>query len=390
MHDAVTLAPEGVLPACSRENIRVLHIIHSLLAGGTERQLLELLRGLQKEECITCEVAVLSTDVHFKEAAQLAFPIHYLPRRRRYDLSIFPRLNRVVRDFRPHIVHSWNSMCSVYGAPLAMLAGARFVNGYVRAAAATLGMGDRDYARGKLTIPFSDVVVSNSRAGLAAYGVPTAKGVCIHNGFDQQRLDGLAPAADVRMALGITTPHIVGMVASFSDLKDYDSFFRSAQDVLAVRDDVTFVAVGDGVHFKRFQSLFPQGRHPGIRLLGRRQDVESVVSTFTIGVLTSNTRLHGEGIANALMECMALGKPVIATDCGGNGELVVEGQTGFLIAGADTDALTKHIALLLDDASMASRLGENGRRRIREEFSLERMTQAHVTLYGPLAGMRRP
>jgi glycosyltransferase involved in cell wall biosynthesis len=384
MRDVQELAPGSAVHTRSPGAIRVLHIIHSLLAGGTERQLLELLRGLQMEDRIACEVAVLSADVHYEEAALLAFPVHYLPRRTRYDLSIFPRLNRVVRSFRPHIVHSWSSMCSIYGAPVAMLAGARFVNGYVRAAAATLGMRDRDFLRGKLTMPFSDVVVSNSRAGLAAYGVPAAKGVCIHNGFDPHRLEGLKTAEDVRSALDIQTPYIVGMVASFSDLKDYDTFFRSACEVLSVRDDVTFVAVGDGVHFERFQAQFPPALHPGIRFLGRRQDVESIANIFTIGVLTSNTRLHGEGIANALMECMALGKPVIATDCGGNSELVEHGRSGLLIAGDDADALTTCIIQILDDVAQASRLGENGRRRILEEFSLQRMTQEHVALYKSL------
>jgi glycosyltransferase involved in cell wall biosynthesis len=377
----------GLSHTRSPERIRVLHVIHSLLAGGTERQLLELLRGLQVEERISCEVAVLSTDVHYEDAVRVASPIHYLPRRTRYDLSIFSRLHAIIRRFRPHIMHSWSPMCSVYTTPLAKLARARFVNGYVRAAAATLGMHDRDYFRGKLTTPFSDVVLSNSQAGLAAYGVPAAKGMCIHNGFDQHRLDHLLPAAEVRGALEISTSHIVGMVASFTDLKDYDTFFLSARAVLGVRDDVTFVAIGDGIHLKRFQTMFPAGLHPGIRFLGRRHDVESIVNTFTMGVLTSNVRLHGEGIANSLMECMALGKPVIATRCGGNGELVEEGQSGFLIGGGDAGALTRHILQLLDNPALASRLGNNGRRRIRESFSLERMTQAHMRLYENLAPM---
>ena len=389
MDEAQKHLPDAISRARTPGNIRVFHIIHSLHAGGTERQLLELLRGLETNEKVTCEVAVLSTDVHFEGAARLACRIHYLPRRTRYDLSIFSRLNTIIRDFRPHIVHSWGSMCSVYGAPLAKLAGARFVNGYVRAAAATLGFRDRDYFRGKLTTPFSDIVVANSRAGLAAYGVSVKKGVCIHNGFDQHRLDDLPPPAATRRALGISTTHIVGMVASFSDFKDYDTFFQSAGKVLAVRDDVSFVAVGDSIHFRRFKAMYPAAPHPRIKFLGRRQDVESIVSTFTIGVLTSNIRLHGEGIANALMECMALGKPVIATDCGGNNELVEEGQSGFLIAAGDADGLTDHIILLLDDPSLALRLGENARCRIRKEFSLERMTQAHVALYESLTGSRR-
>jgi glycosyltransferase involved in cell wall biosynthesis len=98
-------------------------------------------------------------------------------------------------------------------------------------------------------------------------------------------------------------------------------------------------------------------------------------------VLTSNTDTHGEGISNAIMEYMALGKPVVATDCGGNSELIVEGETGYLIANRDTAGLIKRIEKLLDDTLLTLRMGEAGRRRISDAFSQERMTAAYAALY---------
>lgn len=386
MPDAQQSAGSGnaITQSVSRTELkqtRVLHIIDSLVAGGKERQLLELLKGLRAESDIACELVIMSNEVQYEAFWQLGVKTHFLPRAVRFDPSIFYRLFKVVRNFQPHVVHSWNSMCSVYGAPVAKLVGAKFVNGYVRAAPPDMNVRDRDYLRGRITTPLSDSVISNSVAGLSAYCVPYKRGRCIHNGFDQQRLEGIPRPEDIRRELGITTRHVVGMVASFTDKKDYDVFFRMARQVSAARDDVTFVTVGDGDHLKRFEAMTATDANLRIRLLGRRQAVESIVNMFTVGILTSNTSLHGEGIANAIMEYMALGKPVVATDCGGNRELVEEGETGYLIASGDTAALTRHVLSLLDNPVLAARLGEAGRSRIRDSFSLERMTQSYARLY---------
>ena len=95
----------------------------------------------------------------------------------------------------------------------------------------------------------------------------------------------------------------------------------------------------------------------------------------------TNTRTNGEGISNAIMEYMALGKPVIATDSGGTGELVVNNITGFLVQDNDVAELEKKIDLLLDDERIARDMGVAGQLRIKEEFNLEKMTSSYISLY---------
>lgn len=378
----MSTAPEPVFANTpSVPHIRVLHLIDSLDAGGKERQLVELLKGLRLEPDIACELAIMSGDIHYEEFSTLGVVVNFVPRRSRFDPSVFTRMHAIVRRFQPAVIHSWNAMCSVYGAPLAKLAGTKFVNGYVRAAPANPTLRGRDYYWGKLTIPMSDVVVANSRAGIPAYGVPLRKAVCIHNGIDENRLAELAPPEEIRRSLGIETDRVVGMVAAFTDWKDYDTYFEVALKVLAARADVTFLAIGDGPNREKYRARFPA--HPRIKLPGRMSDVENVVNIFDIGVLASP---QGEGIANAIMEYMALGKPVVATDCPGNRELVLDGETGFLVRNRDTTALAGVVFELLDDPMLARKLGEAGRLRIQEEFSLERMTSEFAALYRKLAG----
>lgn len=358
--------------------LRVLQVVDSLARGGKERQLVELLGGLERAGGIECELVVMSPRVAFAELARLRAPVRVLERKHRYDLSMFRRLLAVARAMKPDVIHSWNSMCSIFAAPVAGLVGAKFVNGFVRDARPGLTLADRDYFRGRLLMPFSDVVVANSAAGLSAYAVPAHKGVCIHNGFDARRIEGLPSPETVRRALGIETPFVVGMVASFSDLKDYDVYLEAARRLAALRDDTTFLAVGDGPDLERLRRTVPADRYARIRFLGARDDVEALIGAFTLGVLTSR---RGEGISNAIMEYMAMGKPVVATQCAGNAELVEDGRTGKLVPAGDADATAGAISGLLDDPARAAALGASGRERLNRLFGLERMTAAYVELY---------
>jgi glycosyltransferase involved in cell wall biosynthesis len=355
--------------------MRLLQVIDSLGSGGKERQFIELLKGLSRVPNVECRAIVMSDLVQYNDFQSLNIRTDTILRRSRFDPSVFFRIDELVKEFDPDIIHSWNAMCSVYIAPVAKLRGVKFVNGYVRDAVPSSGLFDLRRLRGRLTIPFSDVVVSNSRAGLAAYRVPTAKGVCVFNGFDQSRLSNIPNVQEVRDSLGITTPFVVGMVGAFERHKDYESFFSMALDITKERDDITFLAVGGGRGLASFEARFPAEQNPRIKLLGRRGDIEGIVSIFSVGVLMS----RGEGIANAIMEYMALGKPVVATRFGGNSEIVEEGRTGYLVD--DVDGLTKGVLALIENRAQAAAFGERGRDRIKTLFSLEGMTQAYLDIY---------
>jgi glycosyltransferase involved in cell wall biosynthesis len=158
--------------------------------------------------------------------------------------------------------------------------------------------------------------------------------------------------------------------------------------ICQVRDDVTFVAVGAGETLSQVRDRVPRELLPHINFLGQQEDVESIINLFTVGVLVTNTRLHGEGISNAITECMALGKPVVATNDGGTPELVLEGRTGFLVPSHDAEALTDRILKLLNDRRLANEFGAEGRRRIETAFSLDTMTNAYLRLYREVATRR--
>jgi glycosyltransferase involved in cell wall biosynthesis len=158
--------------------------------------------------------------------------------------------------------------------------------------------------------------------------------------------------------------------------------------ICRLRYDVTFLAVGTGEMLRRVRDSVPPEHSPRIKFLGQRKDIESIANLFTVGVLATNSRLHGEGISNAITECMALGKPIIATNDGGTPELVLDGHTGFLVPSHDAGILTDRVLRLLDDRKLANEFGREGRRRIETAFSLDAMTNAYLCLYRRVADRR--
>ena len=177
---------------------------NSLRAGGKERQLIELLKGLQASPGCRTELVILSDWIEYPEFERLGIPTHILVRRSRRDLAIFGGLHGVIRRFRAQIVHSWNSMCSVYAAPLARLTGAAFVNGVVRDAHGNAGFGHADWLRIRLTLPFSDIVLGNFSPGLRPIVSPAAKDIASTTASTCRALQTLRPPR--RCARGLASP----------------------------------------------------------------------------------------------------------------------------------------------------------------------------------------
>jgi glycosyltransferase involved in cell wall biosynthesis len=373
----------------SRSAIRILHITDNLGSGGKERQLVELLRGFSKMDGFINELVVLSDVIHYDEVRSLGIKIHIFRRSRQWDFRILEKLYRLAREYRPNIIYSWESMCSVYASPIALISRSALINGMIQNAPLFVNLKDRGYRRLLLTAPFSTVILANSLAGLRAFRVDGKKGLCIHNGFNFDRINNLRDVDDVKRSLDIRTKHVVGMVGRFHRERDYSTFFKAAKLLCSERKDITFVAVGEGPDLESFRLRLKSDSQANIRILGARKRVEEIIKTFSVGVLVADSRYHGEGIANVIMEYMALEKPVIATNAAGNLEIVKDGENGFLIPFGDENALALRIKEFVDRPDMGTAFGRAGRALVEQKFGIEQMVQKHVELFRRLASGNR-
>lgn len=361
--------------------MRILFFVDCLHVGGKERRLVELVKNMQARTDIGFDLAVMSDVIGYPEVFDAGVNIHYLLRRTKKDVNILRRLYNLCRQLQPDIIHAWDSMTAMYALPVAKVLGIKLVNGMITDAPERIPVFTKLWLRTKITFPFSDAIVSNSRMGLSAYGVRSRKGVCVYNGFDDKRLMRLRDPRAVRASFQINTPKVVGMVGAFADRKDFKSFVRAAEDILRRRDDVTFIMVGDGKNLNQCKQMVDERFQNNIKFLGWQEDVESIINTFTVGVLLTNTDVHGEGISNSILEYMALGKPVVATDSGGTREIVADGTTGYLVRSKDVCTLSDRINYLLDNEAQAQTMGMAGKKRVSESFSIDAMVTAYVNLY---------
>ena len=351
--------------------------MESLVAGGKERRLIELMRALKSRQDIEFELAVMSNDIHYKEVYDLGIKIHFIIRKTKKDISAFYRFYNICRNYRPDIVHCWDSMTAVYSVPTCKLLHIKLINGMVINSPVRQNVFNKYWLRAKLTFPFSDMIVGNSKAGILAYKAPKSKSRVIYNGFNFDRTEYLLNKDTIYKQLGISSKYVIGMVAAFSKSKDYKTFYEAARNLLDSRKDIIFLAIGTETDSDESKELVGNQYIEYFRLLGLRSGVESLINIMDICVLSTFT----EGVSNSILEYMALEKPVVATLGGGTNEIVIDNETGFLISTSNPPELADKLRILLGNADLRTKMGLAGRKRVNEEFSVYKMVGKYSDLY---------
>jgi len=364
--------------------MKLVLLIDNLAKGGKERRMIELIKGLKDKSDINIDLVIFKNLIEYTEIYDLGITVHIIERKPKYNPVTLYKLYKICRKIRPDIIHAWSSMSAILAFPTIVLLNIKLVNGNIANATKNLSIWKKELLFAKFSFLFSNIIVGNSKAGLKAYGVPKMKSICIPNGFDFNRLTVIEKEEKIKNKYNVKNNYVVGKVAAFADRKDYETFIAAAHEIVKVRDDVIFFAIGDGPNFERIVNSVPVGLIDTIRFTKAISNVESVVNIFDIGVLTTNTEFHGEGISNSILEYMALSKPVIATTGGGTNEIVIDRVSGYLIPQKSASDLANKILELLDNPEKAKQMGAAGRKRIVQDFNLKKMTAAYMAIYNKL------
>lgn len=360
--------------------MKVLFFIDGLAAGGKERRLTELMKILTLNPDFNFELVVMNSDIHYSEVLDLNIKIHYLLRKKKKDISIFRKFYKICKNYKPDIVHCWDSMTAVYAVPACKILGTKLVNGSVVDTPKNRTILNKSWLRAKLTFLFSNFIIGNSKSGLAAYNAPLRKSLLIYNGFNFQRINNLTDRDTIRQELDISTKFVIGMVASFSKYKDYKTYFSAAQLILSKSADITFIAIGENTNSIESQNLIDKDYKKRVKTLGRKSNVESYVNAMDICVLSTFT----EGTSNSILEYMALKKPVIATCCEGTREIVEDKVTGFLIEPSNPEELVEKITILINDSDLRNQMGMSGFEVVHKKFSIDSMSAQYIRAYRTL------
>lgn len=367
--------------------MKILYFIDCLTAGGKERRLIELMKGIKKKPNFTFEVVVMSNEIDYKEVFDLNIQIHYLIRGSKKDLTVFKKFYSIAKNFKPDIIHCWDSMTAVVAVPTCKLLNILLVNGMVIDTPVKQNILNKNWFRARLTFPFSSIIIGNSKAGLAAYNAPADKSLCIYNGMDLTRFKHLKDPINIKKEIFKKKYYdnfVVGMVANFAKRKDYNTLIKAAIELSATNNNIDFVFVGDGEDFNNIKNSVPENLQEKIFFLGNISNVEDIINIFDVGVLLTNSKVHGEGISNSIIEYMALGKPVIATRGGGTNEVVFDNENGYLIDSASKKQLIEKLNFLMSNKTFITKLGNRGREMAEQKFDLKIMTANYIQMYEKL------
>lgn len=361
---------------------RIVFFIGSLDAGGKERRLVELLTYLSSKGCYEMLVLLTSNVIHFQNFIALGIPYQVLPKAwQRNDPTVIYQFYKYCKMFKPDLIHTWGQMQSFYALPTVALESITLINSQITSAPPSINKLSLTRLLDRVIFTMSTVILSNSKAGLQSFKPPKHKSKVIYNGMNLNRFNLLENSCDVKTKYWIKTKYAVAMVASISPNKDYKMFYEVGLHVTALRDDITFIGLGDYLEGDHAYEQVRAVTHNNPRLIfaGNVSDVESLVNACDLGMLLSP---NGEGISNAILEYMALGKPVIASNKGGTPEIVEHNVNGYLVEDHDTtETIASYVIDLIDDKEKRAAFGKVSRNVIYDNFSIDRMGHAFEQVY---------
>jgi len=374
----------------SGANARILNVVPTLMCGGTENQFMTLSRRLNPER-FDLEFACLRRWGPFvQELADRRIPLAEYQVSTFRSVQAFAQQARLVRHIarrRIKIVHAYNFYGNVFAVPPARLA-APVVIASIRDCAPYLTAMQKRVQR--YACQFADCVLVNATAvkdWLIREGYDASKIVVIRNGVDLAGFDGPAEPDRIRRELGLEprTP-LVAVVSRLTRLKGLENLLEAAAMLKPRYPDVRFLVVGETSpmevpYLDELKQLAGRlGVGDRVIFTGRRSDVPALLSGVNVSVMPS----LNEALSNVLLESMAAGAPTVATRVGGTPEALVNERTGLLVAPGDSRAIADAVGRLLDNRSLASRLGQAARDLIKDRFSVDRMVRSTEELYTEL------
>jgi glycosyltransferase involved in cell wall biosynthesis len=364
---------------------RVLVLENELGMGGSEKLLYDFISRFDRSR-FWVGVCCLKNGGYWKDRiVELGIPFYENILRHKFDALAFRKLARILREEEVDLIDTYahpNTVILSYFAKAFGLA-KRFVVAFHATGNLEGGRLVPTYLK-----PFlggADALIAladrHRRYLVEKEGLHEKQMVVIHNGVDTERFRPPSGngESDMRGRFGIDADDFVlTTVASLKPVKKIDLFLNAAAGVVRARRDVRVLLVGDGPDRGRLQSIAGQlGIEDRVIFAGMRDDVDRVLRMSDALVLSSRT----EALPTAVLEAMATGLPVVATDVGSVRDMVEDGRSAFVVPPGDRDALSQAISALVADRERARSFGERGRRIVLERFSVGTMVENRQRLF---------
>jgi glycosyltransferase involved in cell wall biosynthesis len=341
--------------------------------GGTERQMIELLRRLDPCQWAVHVACFQARGGWFDRAAEAAASVVEFPVTSFRSADTFRHMRafaRWCRQQRILVVHAAELYSNIFALPAAAMANVPVRIGNRREINPDKSSGQIALQRAAYSCAHK--VVANSQAAaerLRSEHVPARKIAVVPNGLDMSRFVPRTPRAALRKVI---------IVANLRPEKGHDVLIDAAVELHHRFPDATFECVGGGPELRSLRARTEErGVARAFTFHGHCEDVPACLANADIFVLPSRS----EAFPNAVLEAMASGLPIVASATGGIVEVVEDGRTGLLVPPGKPDLLADALGHLMNDASLGARLGSAARARVESSYSFERMVSGFESVY---------
>lgn len=367
----------------------ILHLLHKFTFGGTERVIVNLVNhATEKSRNYICSFCDADSD--FLKELTCTNPVVYsLNKTEGNNISIPFKISSFCKQHRVDIIHSLGWGTYVEGLLAAKFLGKRrkFIFSFRgKTMEDTLGIPKRRILAQRLLSNFCDAILAPSEESRKEYSrdirIKPDKIQVIYNGIDLNRfrLNRSELIKEIRGAFDFGSDDIViGSIARFDPVKNMGGLVKAFSKIeKTTLGPVKLLLVGDGPELPGIQKMaFGLGLRDRVVFTGMRRDIPDCLGMMDIYVQPSRF----EGIPNSVLEAMASGLPVIATNVGGLHEIVEDGKTGFLVDLDNEAGLIRAIEFLIRHADRRRQMGTDGRKGVISQFSISKMVSDYEDLY---------
>ena len=350
--------------------MNVLHVVNSLEIGGLEKVVVDLTRQLSM---VNHTVVCLTTKGDlFNEIVGDCF---FLDNRPGLIFSTIPKIKKIIRDKSIDIIHTHNQGPQFYGSVAGKLAGKGVIHTKHGQNVANF---HRRFYLDKFSSFLTDKIVTVSDDAreicLRQLKIPAEKLVTILNGVDTDSFHHFSNRVPGQQGRSF----VIGTVARLSAEKNHSCLLEACSKLVEKNNNFKLKIIGDGPLRDKLSAICNKlGLQDHVVFDGLRSDIPTVMNELDLFVLPSLT----EGLSLTLLEAMACELPVVATRVGGTPEVVVDGKTGLLVPSNDPDGLADAIASCMERPQHCMEMGQAGRSRVVDLFSLEQVAEKYLALY---------
>jgi len=363
--------------------MKILFVIDSLRLGGAERQMVELIKGLDRHRFEVYVVCLnYAEDSYAHIVSKMGIGISYFCRRYSYDISPLFSIYQFIKKNRIDLVHAFNNLGALFGVAGAKLTMKPVVCSAIRDAK------DWDYELKilkKILAFFSDIFVANSKAGFTnRFKKIKSHFRVVYNGIDFNRFGpGETDSIKLKEELNVSEfKYVIGMVASLTDRKDHEILINAVPKVLDIFPETCFLLIGDGLKREKLTDMARRmGLEKNVLFCGYRNDTDRILQVLDLSILLTNSDMHLEGISNAIMEAMAASVPVIASKGGGTDEIIKHNINGILVNPKKADEAASAIIRLLGNKKRSERLAQSAIISVKKMFDLQKYANAYQNIY---------